>query len=301
MRHFIDLLNIPAADIRRILDTAHVLKQARGRVTEQRLSGKSLAMIFEKNSTRTRVSFEVGMHELGGHALYLNSADMQLGRGETVADTARVLSRFVHAILWRGHEHARVEELAAHASVPVINGLSNLSHPCQIMADLLTIEERLGTLENKIIAWVGDGNNVAHSFISAACKLPFTLRLACPTSLRPHQDYIDAAHQAGAKVQVMTSPQEAVQNADVVVTDCWISMGDADAPARMKLLSAYQVDAALMKQAAPHALFMHCLPAHRGEEVTAEVIDGEQSAAWDAAENRLHVQKAILLWCLGVL
>lgn len=301
MPHFIDLLDISSADLRSMLTRAAALKKQRAKGEYPKLlADKKLAMIFEKNSTRTRVSFEVGMVELGGHPIFLSTNDMQLGRGESIADTARVLSRYVDAITLRCHDHAHLRELAACGDVPVINALSNLSHPCQIMADILTIEEHRGPITGKTIAWVGDGNNVANSFISAAIKVGFTLRLACPPELTPHENYLNVARVAGADVIVTASPQDAVAGADAVVTDCWVSMGDTDADRRMQLLAPYQVDAALMARAKPDALFLHCLPAHRGEEVTADVIDGPQSVIWDEAENRLHAQKAVLLWCLGM-
>ena len=265
------------------------------------LAGKKLAMIFEKNSTRTRVSFEVAMMELGGHALAFNGNELQLGRGETVADTARVLSGYVDAILLRCHSHDKLLELAQNASVPVINGLTEFSHPCQIMADILTFEEHCGPIKGKTIAWVGDGNNVAQSWIQASAHFGFALKLACPPKLAPLPDVVAWARKNGGKVAVMESPQAAVAGADTVVTDTWVSMGDPDAAAQIAMLAPYQVNEALMAKASKDAIFLHCLPAHRGEEVTAEVIDGPQSKVFDEAENRLHVQKAIILWCLGLI
>ncbi|MDE3015669.1 MAG: ornithine carbamoyltransferase [Pseudomonadota bacterium] len=302
IRHFLDLSDIDAVSLRLILDKAAALKAARaaGKPTPL-LAGQKLAMIFEKNSTRTRVSFEVAIVELGGHALYLSGNDLQLGRGETVADTARVLSRYVDAILLRCHDHAKLKELAENATVPVINGLTEFSHPCQILADILTFEEHRGGIKGKTIAWVGDGNNVAQSYIQAAALFGFTLRIACPQRLGPLPEVVAWAKDRGGHVDILDSPQAAVENADAVVTDTWVSMGDPDGQVQARLLAPYQVNAALMALASPKAVFLHCLPAHRGEEVTAEVIDGAQSVVFDEAENRLHVQKSILLWCLSII
>ncbi len=298
-RHFLDLAGMDAGDLRLILDQAAKLKKERqqGKFSSA-LAGKKLAMIFEKNSTRTRVSFEVAMVELGGHALCFNGNDLQLGRGETVADTARVLSRYVDAILLRCHNHDKLTELATNAEIPVINGLTEYSHPCQIMADILTFEEHVGPIKGKTIAWVGDGNNVAQSFIQASVHFGFTLKVACPPKLAPLPEVVAWARKNGGDVTILKSPQEAVDGADAVITDTWVSMGDPDAASQIALLAPYQVNSALMEHAAPNAIFLHCLPAHRGEEVTAEVIDGLQSRVFDEAENRLHVQKAIILWCL---
>lgn len=298
-RHFLDLADIDAGQLRNIINTAAKLKAERkaGR-TQPLLAGKKLAMIFEKNSTRTRVSFEVAIMELGGHALPFNSNELQIGRGETIADTARVLSRYIDAIMLRCHGHDKLVELAANATVPVINGLTEYSHPCQIMADILTFEEHVGPIAGKTIAWVGDGNNVAQSWIMASALFGCTFRLACPAKLAPLPEVVEWARAHGGKIEIMESPQQAVQGADAVITDTWVSMGDAHAEAQMKLLAPYQVNSALMKLASPNAIFLHCLPAHRGEEVTEDVIDGAQSKVFDEAENRLHVQKAILLWCL---
>ena len=261
--------------------------------------GRALIMIFERPSTRTRVSFDVGMRQLGGETIVINEQDLQLGRGETVADTARVLSRYGDLIMLRARRHETVVELAEHSTIPVINGLTNQSHPCQIMADLMTIEERLGPIAKQTVAWVGDGNNVAASFIHAAVRFGFKLRLACPASLRPSVDLLEFASKEGGNVTLMDDPKIAAKGADVVVTDTWVSMGDENADERKKLLRPYQVGSALMALAAPHAIFLHDLPAYRGNEVTAEVIDGPQSAVFDEAENRVHAQKAILAWCLG--
>lgn len=296
IRHFLDLSDISSADARGIIDRARALKKDR---IQKLLAGKKLAMIFEKHSTRTRVSFEMGMVELGGHALVMNGSDLQLGRGETVADTARVLSRYVDAILLRCHDHTKLQELATHAEVPVINGLTEFSHPCQIMADILTFEENLGDIKGKTIAWVGDGNNVAQSWIQASALFGFTIRLACPKKLMPLPEVVNWAKKNGGDVVITEKPEEAVTGADAVITDTWVSMGDPNAEAQMALLKPYQVNEKLMSLAAKHAIFLHCLPAHRGEEVTAGVIDGPQSKVFDEAENRLHAQKAILLWCLG--
>lgn len=302
MRHFTDLADLDAATLRHILDAAAALKSQRaGGNTTPLLAGKTLAMIFEKNSTRTRVSFEVAMHELGGHALMLSGNDLQLGRGETIADTARVLSRYVDAIMLRCHDHGKLLELSAHSTRPVINGLTEFSHPCQIMADILTFEEQVGPIRGKTIAWVGDGNNVAQSWIQAAALFGFSMRLACPQRLSPLPEVVAWAEARGAAIGISQQPALAVAGADAVVTDTWVSMGDPDAEKQMAMLASYQVDEALMAQAAPGAIFLHCLPAHRGEEVTAGVIDGPQSRVWDEAENRLHVQKAILTWCMNAL
>lgn len=300
INHFLDLANIEPTELRRILEHAKELKAQRKRgETTHILPGKKLAMIFEKNSTRTRVSFEVGMMELGGYVLSFNGNELQLGRGETVADTARVLSRYVDAIMLRCHSHAKLVELAENASVPVINGLTEYSHPCQIMADILTFEEHCGPIKGKTIAWIGDGNNVAQSWIMAAAIFGCKFRIACPLSLMPLPEVVRWARERGGDIAIMESPQAAVQGAHAVITDTWVSMGDPDADAQISMLSAYQVNEALMRLAAPEAIFLHCLPAHRGEEVTVGVIDGPQSKVFDEAENRLHAQKAILSWCLS--
>lgn len=300
MKHFLDLTQLDADTLKGILARAHQLKQERK--TKQftpLLAGHQLAMIFEKNSTRTRVSFEAGMTELGGHALFLSGRETQIGRGETIADTARVLSRYVDIIMLRCHSHEMLQELARYSSVPVINGLTDFSHPCQIMADIMTYEEQRGSIKGKRVAWVGDGNNVCTSFIEAAQRFEFTLAISAPMELAPDTQVMDWAKKHKADVRIEPTPQTAVKGADLVVTDTWVSMGDLDAEPRKALLAPYQVNAELMKLAAKDAVFMHCLPAHRGEEVTDDVIDGPQSVVWDEAENRLHVQKAIILWCLG--
>lgn len=299
MRHFLDFRDLTRDDVTSILAEAKRLKHARGKQHSDVLSGKSLAMIFEKNSTRTRVSFEVAMHELGGKPLVLQKEDLQLGRGETVADTARVLSRYVHIMMLRAYYHSTLQELAQYSTVPVINGLTDLLHPCQLMADLMTIEERMGNVRGKKIAWVGDGNNMANTYITVAERMGFELALACPDAYQPDEDILEDAQARGAKVRIAQSPQDAVTGADVVVTDTWVSMGDDDTLTRKQAFYGYQVNEDLMKLAKPSAVFLHCLPAHRGEEVSDAVFDGPQSAVWDEAENRLHTQKAILLWCLN--
>jgi ornithine carbamoyltransferase len=296
LRHFLDIAELDPGTLRGILDRAGELK-TNGR--DARLAGKTLAMIFDKPSTRTRVSFEVAIKALGGDAVVLNSKDMQLGRGETIADTARVLSRYVDAIMIRTDRHSKLLELAAAATVPVINGLTDSSHPCQIMADVMTFEEHRGPIRDRTLAWVGDGNNVASSWVHAAQRFDFQLRIACPPELAPAPDVLAWAAERQARVQVVEDPRAAVAGAAAVLTDVWVSMGDHDPERRRRLLDRYRVDAALMTGAAPRALFMHCLPAHRGEEVTAEVLDGPRSVVFDQAENRLHAQKGILAWCLG--
>jgi ornithine carbamoyltransferase len=258
-----------------------------------------LAMIFERPSTRTRISFDVGMQELGGRTIMLTGAEMQLGRGETIADTARVLSRYVDAIMIRTLAHEMLTELAEYAGVSVINGLTKLSHPCQVMADVMTFEEKKGSIKGRTIAWTGDCNNVCASWVHAAARFDFTLRVATPDELAPRPALRKWAQSSGAKIVFTDNPEQAVTGADCVVTDTWVSMGDKEGTKRHNLLKPFQVNKALMMRAKSDAIFMHCLPAHRGEEVTDEVIDGPQSVVFDEAENRLHVQKAILLWCLG--
>ena len=299
-RHFLELSDFAGPELRRMLDLAAEAK--RGGVTAQPLAGKTVALIFEKPSTRTRVSFEVGIRQLGGHAVVLSSKDMQLGRGESAADTAKVLSRYVDAIMLRTDSVAKLRELAEHATVPVINGLTDVSHPCQLMADILTFEEHRGPIAGQTVAWLGDGNNVARSFIQAAARFGFTLRLATPPELAPPAQLVDWARREGATIELTTDPVEAVRGARCVVTDTWVSMSDetdGGPSARHNMLAPYQVNAALMQHAAADAVVMHCLPAHRGEEITAEVIDGPQSVVFDEAENRLHAQKGVLLWALG--
>ncbi len=297
-RHFLDLDRVEAGELRRILELGRAFKDGTA-ADPQPLAGRTLAMIFEKPSTRTRVSFEVGMRQLGGEAVVLSPEEMQLGRGETVADTARVLSRYVDAIMIRTDAPEKLLELAENATVPVINGLTDRSHPCQLMADVMTFEEHKGPIVGARVAWCGDGNNVATSWIHAAAQFDFELRLACPAELAPLPDAMAWARARGTKVSETRDPAEAVAGADCVVTDTWVSMGDRDAASRHNMLKPYQVTEQLMAVAAADAIFMHCLPAHREEEVTAAVIDGPQSVVWDEAENRLHAQKAILAWCLG--
>jgi len=299
-RHFLELSDFDAATLRQMLDLAADTK--RGAVADKPLAGKTIALIFEKPSTRTRVSFEVGIHQLGGHAIVLSSKDMQLGRGESAADTAKVLSRYVDAIMLRTDSVAKLRELAEHATVPVINGLTDVSHPCQLMADVLTFEEHRGPIAGQTIAWVGDGNNVAQSFIQAAARFGFTLRLATPPELAPPAQLVDWARREGATIELTSDPVAAVRGARCVVTDTWVSMSDekeGGPTARHNMLAPYQLNAALLQHAAADAIVMHCLPAHRGEEITAEVIDGPQSVVFDEAENRLHAQKGVLLWALG--
>jgi ornithine carbamoyltransferase len=295
-RHFLDLDQFDSRGLRRILDLGFAYKNGR---RDRPLAGKTLAMIFEKPSTRTRVSFEVAMRHLGGDTIFLDAADTQLGRGETVADTARVLSRYVDAIMIRTNQSKKLEELAEYATVPVINGLTDASHPCQIMADVMTLQEKKGPLTGQIVAWSGDANNVAASWVHAAVRFGFTMRLACPEELAPPQRLIDWAQHEGGRVSMTAEPREAVAGADCVVTDTWISMGAEASVNRHNMLAPYRVDEELMAHAKPDAIFMHCLPAKRGQEVTAGVIDGPQSVVWDEAENRLHAQKGILAWCLG--
>lgn len=297
-RHFLDISAFETAELRALLDRARELKTI-GRATRLNGSqGKILAMIFDKPSTRTRVSFDVAMRQLGGETIVLNQSEMQLGRGETISDTARVLSRYVDAIMLRTGSHANLTELAESAGIPVINGLTDQSHPCQVLADVMTFEEHRGPIEGRSFAWIGDGNNVATSWMHAAARFGFKLNLACPNELPPDPEVVEWVRRQGGDVYVTNDPAEAVAGVHGVVTDVWVSMGDADAERRMKLLGPYCVDQALMNHADETAIFMHCLPAHRGDEVAAEVIDGPQSVVFDEAENRLHAQKAILAWCL---
>jgi ornithine carbamoyltransferase len=301
-RHFLDLSEISSADLRQILDAALTIKRRRrkGEVAAWRpLSGKVLAMIFDKPSTRTRVSFDLGMRELGGETIMLTGQEMQLGRGETIADTARVLSRYVDAILIRILDHNDLCEFAHYATVPVVNGLTKRSHPCQVMADVMTFEEHCGPIKGRTIAWSGDANNVLASWIHAAQRFEFAIHVATPAELDLAPELLSWAQSTGTSIKVTRDPYEAVSGADAVISDCWVSMGDENENFRHNLLAPYQVNAKLMSVAAKDAIFMHCLPAHRGEEVTDEVIDGPQSVVFDEAENRLHAQKGILAWCLG--
>ena len=295
-----DFLTIPDFSREEIDGLFRLAERMRlGAYTDRPLAGQSLALLFLKASTRTRVSFEVGAHQLGAHAMFLSARDVQLGRGETIADTARVLSRFCHGIMLRTFAHGDIEELATHASIPVINGLTDWQHPCQIMADLLTVVQQLGGYEGKVIAWIGDGNNMAHSWLDAAWRLGFSLRLACPEGYDPDPALLARA-QTAADVRLVRDPQEAVEGAHVVNTDVWASMGHEEEQAkRARAFAGFVVDGPLMRRAAREAIFLHCLPAHRGEEVAAEVIDGPWSRVWDEAENRLHVQKAILAALMG--
>ncbi|MFZ4606232.1 MAG: ornithine carbamoyltransferase [Caulobacter sp.] len=304
-RHFIDIWKLESSDLRAILDDARARKAARKGWPQARVDAdapgaeRTLAMIFEKNSTRTRFSFDAAIRQLGGSGIISTSADMQLGRGETIEDTARVLSRMVDAVMIRANHHEDVELFAQNATIPVINGLTDKSHPCQILADILTFEEHRGPITGKTIAWVGDGNNVCSSFIHAAPKLGFKLNIACPAAYHPDlYDLARAAEQQG-QVEMTEDPREAVRGADCVVTDTWVSMGDVDGEERLDAFEPYQVDEDLMALADSRAVFLHCLPAHRGEEVSDGVIDGPQSLVWDEAENRIHAQKSILAWCFG--
>jgi ornithine carbamoyltransferase len=299
VRHFLDLIDVPATELRGMIEAARAMKAARERAGRL-LAGKTLAMIFERPSTRTRVSFEVAMRQLGGDTILLTGEEMQLGRGETLADTARVLSRYVDAIMIRTLDAGELSELARHATVPVINGLTRRSHPCQVMADVMTFEEHVGPIRGRTVAWSGDANNVLTSWMHAAERFDFCLRIATPPELAPKKPLIDWAKASGAAIHIGTDPEDAVKGADCVVTDTWVSMGDRDGPRRHNLLKRYQVNARLMARAKPDAIFMHCLPAHRGEEVTDDVIDGPQSVVFDEAENRLHAQKGILTWCFAV-
>ncbi len=297
-RDFLAVTDFTRDEILRLFDLAQRMKS--GAYRERPLAGKTLAMIFAKSSTRTRVSFEVGTYQLGGQALFLSSRDIQVGRGEPIPDTARVLSRYVSGIMIRTFDHGEVEELARYATIPVINGLTDLSHPCQVLADLFTVREALGGSDGKRVAWIGDGNNMANSWIEAAQVLGFELRLACPEGYEPSRKIFERAKAAGACLMVTDVPEEAVEGAHVVNTDVWASMGqETEAEARRNAFKGYTVDTALMKLADPNAVFLHCLPAHRGEEVTTDVIEGPQSRVWDEAENRLHVQKALLATLMG--
>jgi ornithine carbamoyltransferase len=304
-RHFLDLADLDSATLQGLIDDARTRKTARDGLprgtadADAPLKGRMLALIFDKQSTRTRVSFDVGMRQLGGATILLSGADMQLAREETIGDTARALSRYVDAIMIRLLDHEMVKEMAEAASIPVINGLTRVSHPCQILADVMTFEEKRGSIAGATVAWLGDGNNVLTSWIHAAARFKFKLNIASPKELSTHDDIRAWAEAAGAEIRFGDDPEKAVKGADCVVTDTWVSMGDEDTTKRHNLLKAYQVNPRLMAKADKDAVFMHCLPAHRGQEVTDEVIDGPQSVVFDEAENRLHAQKAVLVWCLG--
>ena len=305
-RHFIDLWRFDAPTLRAILEDAKERKAARigwpkGKVDRDAPArDRTLAMIFEKNSTRTRFSFDAAIRQLGGDSIIATASDMQLGRGETVEDTARVLSRMVDVVMIRSNRHQTLEEFAGAADIPVINGLSDAGHPCQIMADLQAFEAHRGGVSGRTLAWIGDGNNMCSSFIHVAAQLGFRLTIACPDAYAPNPDDLARARAAGARIEVTSDMREAARGADAVMADTWVSMGDFDHDERLAALEPFQVDEGLMALAAPDALFLHCLPAHRGEEVTAEVIDGPQSIVWDEAENRIHAQKAILAWCWAI-
>ena len=302
VRHFLDLIDVSAADLRAMLASARAMKakfkSSGGARTDRPLAGKTLAMIFERPSTRTRVSFEVAMRQLGGDAILLTAEEMQLGRGETLGDTARVLSRYIDIIMIRALDPVSVLELARNATVPVINGLTRNSHPSQVLADVMTFEEHRGPIGGRTVAWSGDANNVLTSWMHAAERFQFRLQIATPPELAPKKPLLDWIRASGAAITLGADPDEAVKGADCVVTDTWVSMGDRNGARRHNLLKGYQVNARLMARAKPDAIFMHCLPAHRGEEVTDEVMDGPQSVVFDEAENRLHAQKAILAWAL---
>lgn len=297
VKHFLDIDRFDEKTLRAMIESGLSFKN--GNSNGQPLLGKTLVIIFEKPSTRTRVSFEVGVQQLGGGAVVLGEQDSQLGRGESIADTARVLSRYGDAILIRTDDPKKLDELAAYASIPVINGLTRHSHPCQIMADIMTFEQHRGSIAGKTVAWSGDGNNIVTSWVHAAVRFGFSLRLACPEAFRPEQSLLDWSKTEKGDVTLTTDPAEAVKDADLVTTDVWVSMGDDNAEARHQHLAPYQINDDVMALAKSDALFMHCLPAHRGEEVTTSVIDGPNSVVWDEAENRLHIQKAILSWCLS--
>jgi ornithine carbamoyltransferase len=304
VRHFLDIADLSAMDIRAILETARAMKARRGTAAaaeDRVLSHKNVALVFEQPSLRTRMSFEVGVNDLGGSPIMVTGKEIELGEREAIKDTARVLSRYVDAIMVRALNHDMLMELASYASVPVINGLTKRSHPCQVLADVLTFEERCGPIAGRTIAWVGDSNNVMASWVHAAARLGFTMRIATPVEFAPGEALLAWANSEGASVTAMTDPRDAVAGADCVITDSWVSMGDSDRERRLELLCSYQVNADLMKLAGRDAIFLHCLPAHRGEEVTDEIIDGPQSAVYDEAENRLHAQKGVLAWCFDAI
>lgn len=300
-KDLISLLDLDQEELRDILAEAARFKQLRqDGIPQDLLNGKTLAMIFEKPSTRTRISFEVGMVELGGHALYLNTQDLQIGRGEEIRDTARVTSRYVSGVMMRATHHETIVDFARHASIPVINGLSDREHPCQLLADMMTLNEHFGALDELRVAWVGDGDNVCNSFVRASALSGMEIRVAGPAGYEPAKDIVEDSIRKGGRVTLLRNPEDAVKDADVVVTDTWISMGSEDTrEERLKAFQGYTVDSRLMKHASPDAVFIHCLPAHRGQEVTDEVIEGPQSLVWDEAENRLHAEKAVLVRLLG--
>ena len=300
MRNLIDINMLNDGIARKLLQTAKFYKSSgRGLLEGAPLLGRTLAMIFEKPSTRTRISFEVAMTELGGSAIYLDAKSMQMGRGETIADTAKVLARYLDGIMIRASKHETLLEMAKHSKIPVINGLTDNSHPCQILADIMTFEEKLGDIENKTIAWVGDGNNMANSWIHASKIFNFKLRLACPSVRLPDENIINWAKDNGADIEIMNDPIEACKDSNAILTDTWVSMGDENTVNPEKIFNNFQVNDKLFAVAADDAIFMHCLPAHRGQEVTSEIIDGPRSVVWDEAENRLHIQKAILSWAIA--
>jgi ornithine carbamoyltransferase len=308
MPHFLDIHTTSPADLRAMIDQAKAMKDARAGQpkgvpdAEQPLAGRMVALIFEKPSTRTRVSFDVGVRQMGGQTMVLSGKEMQLGHGETIADTARVLSRYVDLIMIRTFEESVLQELAEYSTVPVINGLTNRTHPCQIMADIQTYEEHRGPIAGRKVVWSGDGNNVCASLLHAAGQFGFHVTFTGPETLDPEPEFVALARSKGVQVEIIRDPARAVEGADLIVTDTWISMHDSQSnrERRHNLLRPYQVNDALMAQAKPDALFMHCLPAHREEEVTNSVMDGPQSVVFDEAENRLHAQKAVMRWCLGV-
>ena len=300
MRNLIDINTLPNGVPRKLIETAKYYKsKGRGLVEGAPLLGRTLAMIFEKPSTRTRISFEVAMTELGGSAIYLDAKTMQMGRGETIEDTAKVLGRYLDGIMIRATKHETLLQMADHSNVPVINGLTNLSHPCQTFADIMTFEEKLGDIENKTIAWIGDGNNMANSWIHAAKVFNFKIRLACPKGRLPQKNVVNWAINNKTDIEISDEPQKSVKNADAILTDTWVSMGEEGMDNPEKLFNNFQVNEALFKEANENAIFMHCLPAHRGQEVTKEIIDGPRSVVWDEAENRLHIQKSILSWSIA--
>lgn len=301
VRHFLDISDLSRADLRAILSSASAMKARRGAPEDRILAGKNIALVFEQPSLRTRMSFEVGINDLGGSPIMVTGKEIELGEREALCDTARVLSRFVDAIMIRALSHDLITELARYASVPVINGLTKKSHPCQVLADIMTFEERCGPIEGRTISWTGDSNNVLASWVHASAKLGFAMKIATPAEFAPPDALIAQARGEGAGITLTHDPREAVDGSDCVITDSWVSMGDSDRERRLELLCPYQVNADLMKSAKAGAIFLHCLPAHRGEEVTDEIIDGPQSAVYDEAENRLHAQKGVLAWCFDAL